>query len=72
MFLAHLYSLRMLENRVLRSIFGPHREEEAGGWRRLRKEELRNLYSSPNIIKVIITRRMRLEGPVSTHGKHEK
>jgi hypothetical protein len=40
------------ENRVLRRKFGPKREEVAGGWRRLHNEELRNLYASPNIIKV--------------------
>jgi hypothetical protein len=43
-------------NRVLRRIFRPKREEVAGGWRRLHNEELHNLYSSPNIIKVIKSR----------------
>jgi hypothetical protein len=43
----------MFENRVLRRIFGPNREEEAGGWRRLNNEELHNLYCSPNIIRAI-------------------
>jgi hypothetical protein len=41
--------LRAFENRVLRRIFGPKREEVAGGWRRLHNEELHNLYTSPNI-----------------------
>jgi hypothetical protein len=41
------------ENRVLRRLFGPKREEVAGGWRRLHNEELRNLYASPYIIRVI-------------------
>jgi hypothetical protein len=41
--------------RVLRRVFGPKREEVAGGWRRMHNEELRNLYASPNIIRVIKT-----------------
>jgi hypothetical protein len=41
------------ENRALRRIFGPKREEVAGGWRRLHKEELHNLYTSPDIIRAI-------------------
>jgi hypothetical protein len=49
----------MFQNRVLRRIFGPRREEVAGGWRRLRSEELHNLYSSPNIIGVIKSKKMR-------------
>jgi hypothetical protein len=48
----------VFENRVLRRIFGPKREEVAGGWRTLHNEELHNLYASPNIVRVII-RRMR-------------
>jgi hypothetical protein len=40
----------LFENRALRSIFGPRREEVAGGWRRMPNEELQNLYTSPNII----------------------
>jgi hypothetical protein len=51
--------LKVFENRVLRRIFGPKREEVSGGWRRLHNEELHNLYASPNIIRVIKTRRMR-------------
>jgi hypothetical protein len=47
------------ENRVLRRIFGPKREEVAGGWRSLYNEELHNLYTSPNIIRLIKSRRMR-------------
>jgi hypothetical protein len=53
------------ENRVLRRIFGPKREEVAGGWRRLHNEELLNLYTSPNIIRVIRSRRMRWAGHVA-------
>jgi hypothetical protein len=47
------------ENRVLRRIFGPRREELARGWRRLHNEELQNLYASRYVIKVIKSRRMR-------------
>jgi hypothetical protein len=49
----------VFENTVLRRTFGPKREEVAGGWRRLHNEELHNLYASPNIIRVIKSRRMR-------------
>jgi hypothetical protein len=48
----------VFENRVLRGIFRPKREELAGGRRRLRNEELHNLYASPNIIRVIKSRRI--------------
>jgi hypothetical protein len=53
------------EDRVLRRRFGLKREEGARGWRRLRNEELHNLYSSPDIIRVIKSRRMRLAGHVA-------
>jgi hypothetical protein len=52
------HRLRVLENRVLRRIFGPKREEVAGGLRKLHNEELHNFYASQNIIKVIKSRRM--------------
>jgi hypothetical protein len=51
--------LRVFENRVLRRIFGPKRDEETGGWRKLHNEELHNLYCSPSIIRSIKSRRMR-------------
>jgi hypothetical protein len=56
--------LRVLENRVLRKIFGPKRDEVTGEWRRLHNEEFNNLYSSPNIICVIKSRGMRWAGHV--------
>jgi hypothetical protein len=52
--------LRVFENRVLRRIFGPKRDEVIGGWRKLRNEELHNLYCSPSIIRMIKSRRMRI------------
>jgi hypothetical protein len=54
------HRLKVFENRVLRRIFGPKREEVAGGWKRLHNEELRKLYASQNIVRVIESRRMRL------------
>jgi hypothetical protein len=55
----------VFENRVLRRIFCPKREEVAGDWRKLHNEELYNLYSSPNIIRIIKSRRMRWAGHVT-------
>jgi hypothetical protein len=49
--------LRVCENRLLRGIFGIERDEVTGGWRKLHNEELHNLYSSPNMIRMIISRR---------------
>jgi hypothetical protein len=53
-------TLRVFKNRVLRRIFGSKREEVTGGWRKLRNEELHNLYTYSNIIRMIKRRRMRL------------
>jgi hypothetical protein len=61
-------TLRVFENRVLRRIFGPKREEATGEWRRLHNEELNDLYSSPNIIRVIKSRRMIWAGRVARMG----
>jgi hypothetical protein len=51
--------MRVLKNRVLRRIFGPKRDTLTGEWRKLRIEELNNLYSSANIVRLIKSRRMR-------------
>ena len=61
--------LRVFENMVLRRIFGPRRDEVTGEWRRLHNEELNDLYSSPNIVRVIILRRMRWAGHVVRMGE---
>jgi len=60
--------LRVFENRVLRRIFGPKRDEVTGEWRKLHNEELNNLYSSPNSVRVIKSRRMRWAGHVARMG----
>jgi hypothetical protein len=60
--------LRVFENRVLRRIFGPKRDEVTGGSRKLHSEELHNLYSSPSIIRMIKSRRMRWSGHVGEKG----
>jgi hypothetical protein len=59
----------VFENRVLRRIFGPKRDEVTGGWRKLHNEELYNLYSSPSIIRMIRSRRMRWAGHVARMGE---
>jgi len=61
--------LRVLENMVLRRIFGPRREEVTGEWKRLYNEELNDLYPSPNIVRVIKSRRMRWAGHVARMGE---
>jgi hypothetical protein len=53
------HRLRVFENRLLRRIFGPKRDEVTGEWRKLHNEELRDLYSSPSINRIIKSRRMR-------------
>jgi hypothetical protein len=61
--------LSVFENRVLRRIFGPKRDEVTGEWRKLHNEELHILYSSPNIIRQIKSRRMRWAGHVARMGE---
>jgi len=61
--------LMVFENMVLRRIFGPRRDEVMGKWRRLHNEELSDLYSSPNIVRVIKSRRMRWAGNVARMGE---
>jgi hypothetical protein len=62
------HRLRVFENRVLRRIFGPERDEVTGGWRELHNEELHGLYSSPSIVRVIKARRMKWVGHVARMG----
>ena len=60
--------LKVFENRVLWRIFGPKRDEVTGEWRKLHNEELNDLYSSPNIVRAIESRRMRCAGHVARMG----
>jgi hypothetical protein len=63
------HRLRVIENKMLRKIFGPKRDEVTGGWRKLHNEELRDLYSSPIIIRIIKSWRMRWAGHVAQMGE---
>jgi hypothetical protein len=63
--------LKVFENRVLRRLFGPEMDEVTVEWRRLRNEELNDLYSSPNIIRMIKSRQMRSETR-STYWREER
>jgi len=64
--------LRVFENMVLRRIFGPRRDEVTGEWRRLHNEQLNDLLSSPNIVQVIKSRRMRWAGHVACMGEERE
>jgi hypothetical protein len=59
----------VFENRVLRRICGPKRDEVTGGWRKLHIKELHNLYSLPSVIRMIKSRRMRWTGHVAHMGR---
>jgi hypothetical protein len=59
----------VFENRVLRRVFGPKRDEVTGEWRKLHNEELNDLYSLPNIERVVKSRRMRWAGHVARIGE---
>jgi hypothetical protein len=62
----------VFENRVLRRLFGPKRDEATGEWRKLHNEELRDLHSSPSINRIIKSRRMRWAGHVARMGEDKK
>jgi hypothetical protein len=66
------HRLRVFENRVLRRIIGPKRDKVMGEWRKLHNEERHNLYSSPDIIRQVKSRRMRWAGHVACMGKERK
>jgi hypothetical protein len=61
--------LRVFENRVLRRVFGPKRDEVTGEWRKLHNEELNDQYSLPNIVRVVKSRQMRWAGLVAHMGE---
>jgi hypothetical protein len=65
------HRLRVFENRMLRRITGPKRDEVTGGWTKLYNKELHNMYSSPSIIRMIKSRKMRWAGLVARLGKKE-
>ena len=65
------HRLRVFENRVLRRIFVPKRDEVTGEWRKLHNGELNDLYSSPSIVREIKSRRMRWAGHVARMGRGE-
>ena len=63
------HRLRVFENRVLRRVFGPKRDEVTGEWGKLRNEELNDLYFLPNILRVVKSRQMKWAGNVARMGE---
>jgi hypothetical protein len=63
------HRLRVFENRVLRRIFGPKSDEVTGEWRKFHNKKLHDLYSSPSIIRIIKSRKMRWAGHVARRGE---
>jgi hypothetical protein len=66
------HRLRVFENRMLRRIFGPKRDKVTGEWRKLHNEELNDLFSSPNVFRVIRSRRMGWDGHVVRMGGEQR
>jgi hypothetical protein len=64
--------LKVFENRVLRRVFGPKRDEVRGEWRKLHNEKLNDMYSLPNIVRVVKSRRMRWAGHLARMGGEER
>jgi hypothetical protein len=67
--LREVYRLKVFENRVLRRIFGPKKDKVTGEWRKLHNKELHDLYSSPSIIRIIKSKRMRWAGYIARMGR---
>ena len=65
------HRLRVFENGMLKKTFGPKRDEVTGEWRKLHYEELNDLYSSPNIVRVVKSRRMRWAGHIARFWREE-
>ena len=63
------HRLKVFEKRVLRRVFGPKRDEVSGEWRKVHNEELNDLYSLPNIVRVVKSRRMKWAGHVARMGE---
>ena len=64
--------MRVLENRVLRRVFGPKRDEVTGEWRKLRNEELSDLYSLPNIVRVVKIEKNEMGGACGACGGEDR
>ena len=70
--LADEHKLHVFENKVLRKIYGPKRDEMTGEWRRLHNEELHGLYDSPDVVKIMKSRRLRWAGHVARMGEKRR